>query len=125
MKVTPQPSEDGADAVPARLTLDKKFHGDVEATSKGQMLAAMTAVKGSAGYVAIEKVTGSVRGRSGTFVLQHYGIMNRGAQSLTLTVVPDSGTDELTGLSGSMQIIIDKGDHSYIFDYSLSESTGK
>jgi hypothetical protein len=78
-------------------------------------------VKGSAGYVAIEKVTGKLHGRAGTFVLQHTGTMNRGAQKLSITVVPDSGTGELVGLSGKMNIIIAGGKHSYEFDYSLAD----
>jgi hypothetical protein len=105
------------------MTLDKRFHGDLEGTSQGEMLAAMTAVKGSAGYVAIERVTGTLRGRKGTFALQHTGIMNRGTPSLTITVVPDSGTEQLTGLSGTMAIIITAdGKHSYEFDYTLADA---
>lgn len=103
----------------ARLSIDKQFHGDLAATSKGQMLSALTSVEGSAGYVAIERVTGTLAGRSGTFVLQHSGLMNRGAQQLTITVVPDSGTDELTGLAGTMIIHIADGSHSYEFEYTL------
>lgn len=102
-----------------RMSLDKVFHGDLEATSKGEMLAFRTEVEGSAGYVAMERVTGTLGGRAGTFVLQHYGIMNRGAPHLTLEVVPDSGTGELAGISGSMKIIIEPGKHSYEFDYTL------
>jgi hypothetical protein len=101
------------------MILDKQFHGDLEATSKGQMLAAGTAVQGSAGYVAMERVTGTLNGRSGTFVLQHSGTMNRGAPHLTLTVVPDSGTGELEGLAGSMTIDRAEGKHSYGFEYTL------
>jgi hypothetical protein len=83
------------------------------------MLSGMTGTKGSAGYVAIERVTGTLAGRRGTFILQHSGTMSRGAQQLTITVVPDSGTDELTGLTGTMAIIIADGKHSYEFDYEL------
>jgi hypothetical protein len=101
------------------MTIDKKFHGDLEATSKGQMLTAMSAVKGSAGYVAVERVTGSLNGRKGTFVLQHSATMNRGTPQLSVTVVPDSGTDQLEGLTGKMMIIIAEGKHSYDFEYSL------
>lgn len=102
-----------------RMSLDKQFHGDLEATSKGEMLSAMTAVQGSAGYVAIEKVTGTLKGRTGTFVLQHTGLMNRGTPQLTITVVPDSGTGQLEGLTGTMAIQIEGGKHSYTFDYAL------
>lgn len=118
--LTPQPPDDYADARSlARLTIDKQFHGDLEATSRGQMLSAMGGVKGSAGYVAIERVTGTLGGRRGTFVLQHDGMMNRGAPTLIVTVVPDSGTDELTGLAGTMTIDITAGKHSYTLEYTL------
>jgi hypothetical protein len=103
----------------ARMSIDKQFHGDLEATSKGEMLAVRTAVDGSAGYVAMERVTGALHGRSGTFVLQHSGTSDRGAQHLDLTVVPDSGTGDLAGLKGAMRIIIDDGRHTYEFDYAL------
>lgn len=103
----------------ARLSIDKRFHGDLEATSQGQMLSAGTAVEGSAGYVALERVTGTLAGRRGSFVLQHYGLMNRGAPHLTITVVPDSGTGELVGLAGVMTIHIADGAHSYAFEYTL------
>jgi hypothetical protein len=120
VKLDPQPADDYADgAMLGRLTIDKQFHGDLEGTSRGQMLSGMTGTKGSAGYVAIERVTGTLAGRRGTFVLQHSGTMSRGAQQLTITVVPDSGTDELTGLTGTMAIIIADGKHSYEFDYEL------
>ena len=123
VKLAPQAKDDYADgALLSRLTIDKEFHGDLAGTSKGQMLAAGTAVKGSAGYVAIELVTGTLGGRRGTFVFQHSGTMARGAASLTLTVVPDSGTGELTGLAGSMAIDIAGGKHSYSFDYTLPAS---
>jgi len=123
VKVTPQPSDDQGDGAVGRMTLDKQFHGDLEGTSKGQMLTAMTAVKGSAGYVAIERVTGTLRGRKGTFALQHTGIMTRGVPSLTITVVPDSGTDALAGLAGQMAIIVTpEGKHSYEFDYTLADA---
>ena len=103
-----------------RLSIDKQFQGDLQATSKGEMLAHRTAVQGSAGYVAMERVDGSLHGRAGTFVLQHSGTMNRGVQGLTLTVVPDSATGELEGLSGSMKIVIEGGQHSYEFEYELA-----
>jgi hypothetical protein len=121
VKLAPQPADDkDQDPKLARLLLDKQFHGDLEAASKGTMLSAATDVKGSAGYVAIEKVTGTLGGRRGSFVLQHSGSMDRGAASLTIRVVPDSGTDGLVGLTGSMTIeIAAGGKHSYVFDYSL------
>jgi hypothetical protein len=120
VKLTPQPPEASAGAAPiGRMLLDKQFHGDLEATSQGQMLAAGTEVKGSAGYVALERVTGTLHGRSGTFVLQHTGTMNRGTPQLTITVVPDSGTGGLTGLAGSLTIEIADGKHSYGFEYTL------
>ncbi len=105
-----------------RMSIDKTFHGDLAGTSKGEMLAYMTAVKGSAGYVAMERVTGTLNGKQGSFVLQHSGTMNRGAAGLTLAVVPDSGTDGLTGLSGSMEIIIEGKSHSYDFSYEMGGS---
>jgi Protein of unknown function (DUF3224) len=103
-----------------RRSIDKTFHGDLEATSQGEMLSAGTAVKGSAGYVAIERVTGRLHGKSGSFVLQHTGTMTRGAAELVVSVVPDSGTDELEGLSGRLAITIADGRHSYSFDYALA-----
>jgi len=119
VKMTPASA---AGAAVGRFTLDKKYHGDLEASAAGEMLTAMTAVKGSAGYVAIEKVTGHLAGRTGSFQLQHTGIMNRGAPSLDITVVPDSGTGELTGLTGKMNIsIAADGAHYYTFDYSLPD----
>jgi len=102
-----------------RLSIAKDFSGDLLATSKGEMLSAGTAVKGSAGYVAIERVVGSLHGRSGSFVLQHSGTMNRGEPQLSVTVVPDSGTDALEGLTGQLSIVIVDGEHRYEFGYSL------
>ena len=104
-----------------RMSIDKTFLGDLDATSKGEMLSAITPTKGSAGYVAMEQVTGSVSGKKGSFVLQHFGTMNRGDNSLLLEVVPDSGSGELTGLSGKMLINIENGKHLYEFEYELSE----
>ena len=100
-----------------RMSIDKQFTGDLDAHSIGMMLSAMTATKGSAGYVAVERVEGTLHGKRGSFVLQHSGVMARGAQSLTVSVVPDSGTDELVGLEGELNIIIDNGRHSYEFRY--------
>jgi hypothetical protein len=103
-----------------RMAIDKQFHGELEAISKGEMLAAQTEVKGSAGYVAMERVTGTLDGRKGSFLLQHSATMSRGVPDLTVIVVPDSGTDELRGLQGKMNIIIaPDGKHSYAFDYTL------
>ncbi len=105
-----------------RMSLDKVYHGDLEGTAAGEMLAAMTPTEGSAGYVAIERVTGTLAGRTGTFMLQHNGLMNRGAPSLVINVVPDSGTGGLEGLSGTMNIVITGGKHFYEFDYTLPAS---
>jgi hypothetical protein len=102
-----------------RMRIDKQFHGGLEAKSLGQMLSAMTDVKGSAVYVAIERVEGTLDGRAGSFVLHHRGVMDRGAPTLSVDVVPDSGTGALAGLVGSMTIQNNKGDHSYEFTYSL------
>jgi hypothetical protein len=115
----PQAADQGGDEALARMTVDKQFHGDLEGASKGQMLAVRTAVKDSAGYVAIERVTGTLSGRTGTFLLQHSGIMNRGEPQLTITVVPDSATEQLAGLSGTMTVTITDGKHFYGFDYTL------
>ena len=120
VKVNPQAAEaQVGDPTVGRLSLDKQFHGDLEATSKGQMLTAGTEVKGSGGYVAIERVNGTLHGRNGTFALQHSGTMTRGTPQLSVTVVPDSGTGQLAGLAGRMDIIITEGKHSYDFEYTL------
>jgi hypothetical protein len=103
-----------------RMSIDKRFHGDLEATSQGEMLSIMTETKGSAAYVAIEKVTGALGARRGTFMLAHSGTMNRGEPRLDVLVVPDSGTGDLTGISGRMKIVIGpSGEHSYEMEYSL------
>jgi len=102
-----------------RRSLDKQYRGALQAKGRGEMLSAFGDVDGSAGYVAIEFVSGSVQGKRGNFVLQHTGTMTRGAPQLSITVVPDSGTDELKGLSGAMAIKIEDGKHFYSFDYSL------
>jgi hypothetical protein len=123
VKLTPQVAEEGSDASLGRMSIDKQFHGDLEGTSKGFMLSsAATIVKGSGGYVAMERVTGKLNGRSGSFVLQHSGTMTRGTPQLSVTVVPDSGTDQLTGISGTFAIKIDAGKHSCDFDYTLPET---
>ena len=122
VKVSPQPAEEGVgDPAVGRMSIDKQFHGDLEAASRGQMLAFRTEVEGSAGYVAMERVVGKLGGRSGSFVLQHSGTMTRGTPQLSVTVVPDSGTGELAGLSGKMTIDIAGGKHSYEFEYTLAE----
>ena len=102
-----------------RLSLEKRFEGDLQATSRGEMLTAMTAVQGSAGYVAIERVTGTLHGRQGSFVFQHTGTMTRGAQQLSIAVVPDSGTGELAGLEGTFRLQVVAGRHLYEFEYRL------
>lgn len=116
-----EPPYDVVDGVSlGRVSFDKTFTGPLEATSTVAMIGARTPVDGSAGYVAIERVTGTLDGKRGTFVLQHSGVMNRGVSTLSVTVVPDSATDALTGLSGRMDIQITEGKHHYVFDYSLA-----
>jgi len=124
VKLKPQKADNVAaeSANLGRMSIDKHFHGDLEATSKGEMLSAVTDVKDSAGYVAMERVTGTLHGLSGTFVLQHSGTMTRGAPQLSVTVVPDSGTGQLAGLAGEMTIKIADGKHFYKFDYTLPEA---
>ncbi len=123
VKITPQTLADApADSGLGRMALSKQFHGELEATSLGEMLTAMSTVQGSGAYVAVERVTGKLGGRSGSFMLQHTGVMNRGVPQLTITIVPDSGTDELTGLSGKLDIRIEPGGkHFYDLDYELPE----
>lgn len=122
VKLVPQAADEGGEASLGRMSIDKQFHGDLEATSKGQMLAFQTLVKGSAGYVAMEKVHGTLHGRTGIFVLQHSATMDRSSPTLSVTVVPDSGTGELAGLTGRMEIIIAEGKHSYDFEYILPKA---
>lgn len=121
VKLTPQ-DDKSADSAIGRMLIDKQFHGDLEATSKGQMLAAMSSVKDSAGYVAIERVSGTLSGRKGSFVLQHNGTMTRGEPQQSVTVVPDSGTEQLAGLTGKMTIRIADGKHYYEFEYALPKA---
>jgi hypothetical protein len=123
VKIDPQPADEkGGGPAIGRMLLDKHFHGDLEATSKGTMLAAGTGAKNSSGgYVALEIVTGVLKGRTGTFVLQHSATMNRGVPQLSITVVPDSAAGQLTGLAGKMNITIADGKHSYDFEYTLPE----
>ena len=121
VKLNPQIETETIDASLGRMTIDKQLHGDLEGTSKGQMLTAGTSTKNSGAYVAVEKVTGTLHGRSGSFVLQHSATMTRGTPQLTIQVVPDSGTDQLIGLAGDFKITITEGKHYYEFDYSISE----
>ena len=120
ISMTPEPAyaQDPGAAL-GRMALDKKYTGDLHAAGKGEMLTAMTDVEGSAGYVAIERVTGALHGRNGSFVLQHTGTMNRGSKQLSITVVPDSGIGQLTGIEGKLMINIVDGKHYYEFEYSL------
>ena len=109
-----------SDPLLGRFSLDKQYHGDLDGTGAGQMLTAGTAVKGSGAYVAIEKVSGSLKGRKGTFVLQHTGSMTGGNFQLNVTIVPDSGTGQLAGIAGTMTITIAAGGkHSYDLEYTL------
>ena len=120
VKITPIATDTPAEGSPlGRMSIDKQFHGDLEATSTGQMLTAGTSIKNSAGYLAIERVTGSLHGKRGTFALQHNATMTRGTGALNIIVVPDSGTGELTGLSGTLGIEIAGGKHAYVFEYTL------
>lgn len=125
VKMMPQAPDDKADG-PAvgRYSLEKEFHGDIEGTSRGEMLAVGTAVEGSAGYVAMEQVSGKLNGRQGSFALQHSGTMTRGAAQLVVTVVPDSGTGELVGLAGKMEIKIADGKHFYDLAFTLESPEG-
>ena len=118
VKMTPQ-DDKSDDKSLGRMTIEKQWHGDLEGTSVGQMLMGGDVAKGSAGYVAIEKFTGTLNGRKGSFILQHSATMTRGVGQLTITVVPDSGTDQLAGLTGKLTIKIESGKHSYEFDYSF------
>lgn len=123
VKATPAtPAGGAADSSISELSLDKQFHGALEATSKGTMLAAGNPAKGAGGYVAMEKVTGTLDGRKGSFVLQHSGTMKGGMAELTVTVVPGSGTDDLAGIDGKMTIQIAGGKHSYDFEYTLPQA---
>ena len=124
VKLTPQkpdnPEAEGANL--GRMSIAKQFSGDLQATSQGEMLAAGTDVKGSAGYVALERVCGTLHGRAGTFVLQHSGTMTRGVPQLSVSVVPDSGTGALTGIAGAMTIRMADRDHFYEFEYTLPDA---
>jgi hypothetical protein len=118
----PQPPYDNLDGVSlGRITINKRFHGDLDGTSVVEMLSAMTSVNGSAGYVAIERVVGTLKGRVGSFVLQHSGTMNRGEAQLTVSIVPDSGTGDLKGLAGTMAIDVPDGQHAYTLNYRMGD----
>jgi hypothetical protein len=119
VKLTPQVDGDAEVPTVGRMSIEKRFGGGLEATSKGQMLAVRTDTQGSAGYVALERVSGTLDGRTGAFALQHSGTMERGEQRLSIKVVPDSGTDQLAGLAGQMTINVEGGKHSYEFEYTL------
>jgi len=121
VKLNPQ-DDKSDDKTLGRMTIEKQWHGDIEGASKGQMLTGGEVTKGSAGYVAIEKVSGTLKGRKGTFILQHSATMTRGEGQLTITVVPDSGTDQLEGLTGKLMIKIADGKHSYEFEYTLPQT---
>ncbi len=119
VKITPQKDEGIGDQTVGRMAIDKQYHGDLEGSGLGQMLAGMGEVKESGAYVAIERVRGTLHKRTGTFAVHHVGTMTRGAQHLVITVVPDSGTGDLTGITGTMTIDIKDGKHFYTFDYTL------
>ena len=121
VKVLPQkPDNPQAESAGlGRMALDKQFHGDLEAASQGEMLSVLDRATGSGAYVAMERVTGTLAGRKGSFVLFHHATMDRGNPELTIQVVPDSGTDELVGLKGSMDIRIEDKQHFYDFDYEI------
>lgn len=122
VSIKPLPFEEAGDSENlGRMSIDKNISGDLTATTKGQMLTAMTDTQGSAGYVAIEQVTGSLNGHKGSFILQHSATMNRGEPNMRITVVPDSGTGELKGLVGDFKINIVDGKHFYEFSYHLDE----
>ncbi len=124
VQMTPQQTDDKAGGTSlGHLALLKQYHGDLEADSTGEMLSAMTPVKGSAGYVAIERVTGVLGGRTGSFVLLHRGIMTAGTQEQSITVVPHSGNGELTGISGQLAMTVVDGKHSYDLEYTLSDGS--
>jgi hypothetical protein len=123
VKLTPQPaSEDPGRADLGRMIIDKQYHGSLDGTGKGEMLTGMTAVKNSGAYVAVERVSGTLAGKHGTFILQHHATMTRGKPDLNISVVPDSGTGDLTGISGRMGVRIENGQHFYDFAFSLSHA---
>jgi len=123
VKLTPQaPDEKDEGTTLGRMSLEKQYHGDLDASARGEMLTAMAGVKGSGSYVAIERVKGALHGRGGSFVLQHMGTMTRGEPQLSISVVPDSGAGQLVGIAGRMTITIAEGKHSYQLAYTLPET---
>ena len=123
VKITPQGTEDKeAAAGLGRMSIEKQIHGDLTGTSKGEMLTGMSEVKGSGAYVAIERITGTLNGRTGSFILQHAGTMAHGEQHLSITVVPDSGTGQLVGIAGTFNLTITDGKHFYDLAYTLPET---
>ena len=123
VKMQPQGEGDvAAGSSLGRMSLDKQYNGDLQAIGKGEMLAARSDIPTSAAYVAIERVTGTLHGREGSFVLVHKGVMTSAGQQLVIEVVPDTGTGQLVGISGSLGIRIEGGKHYYDFDYELSSS---
>ena len=122
VKITPQSEDKGDGSTLGRMLLEKLFTGDLEAQGEGEMLTAGTDTKGSTVYVAVERVTGILNGRSGSFALHHRGIMTQGVPELQISVVPDSGTVELLGISGTLAIKIEAGQHFYVLDYTLPEA---
>lgn len=122
VEIKPLGTHNSSDLTLGRMSIEKQLHGDLEGTSKGEMLSAGSSIKDSGGYVAMERVTGSLNGRPGSFVFQHSATMTRGVPNLSVTVVPDTGTGDLAGLTGSLRIIIDGTKHSYEFDYTLPGS---
>ncbi|MDO8051083.1 DUF3224 domain-containing protein [Janthinobacterium sp. SUN211] len=121
--ITPETlSDTAAQSGLGRLSLDKRYHGALDASARGEMLSARASVAGSAGYVALERVEGTLDGRHGSFYLQHSGMMTRGAPALSVTVVPDTGTEQLQGLSGSLAIRIEEGKHYYAFTYEIADT---
>lgn len=122
VKLSPLVLDDATDPTLGRMKLEKQLHGDLEATGRGEMLTAGSDVPGSAGYVAIERVTGTLMGRNGSFALQHLGTMNRGAGQISITVVPDTGTGELVGIAGTLTITVVEKQHFYGFDYTLPDA---
>lgn len=123
VKTIPQKTDnkEAEDAKIGRMSLDKQFHGSLEGTSKGEMIYAGGSSESSGVYVALERVTGTLAGKRGSFVLYHTGVMNGGAYDLNVSVMPDSGTDELAGLTGTMTIRIEGGKHFYELSYTLPE----
>ena len=121
VKLSPLQGHHASEPMLGRMAIDKVLHGDLEATGRGEMLTAGTDVKGSAGYVAVERITGRLHGRTGSFAMQHSGAMSRGAWQTTITVVPDSGTGELAGIAGAFHLSIREGKHFYDLDYTLPE----